>query len=381
MQLYPISHYATELRRRLPAECFRPVPHRLLWIIPHLALTAAAMAAVATGRLPLWGNLLAALAIGHSFACLGFLGHEILHGSVVRSRRLASLFGTLCFWPLQVGVHLWRRWHNTEHHGHTQDADQDPDAMGTLEHFRERPLLQAIYRLAPWLRSVITFAGFGVWFTVHAHLMVARLWGEFRPRERLLVLAQLLAPVAFWAALGVWLGPTWFTWSYVVPLVFANFLVMSYIATNHMLSPLTPVNDPLANSLTVRVPRLLDILHFHFSHHTEHHLFPTMNPRYAPRVKALIQELWPDRYQELPHWQALWLLWKTPRLYASHTHLADPVQGVAYPTLGHGLDPHQVEPQPLDAAVPGQPAQAPIRHRTALRPGARRPTPRPAAGR
>ena len=43
--------------------------------------------------------------------------------------------------------------------------------------------------------------------------------------------------------------------AFVLPLLFANGLVMAFILTNHGLSPLTDVNDPLVNSLSVTAPR------------------------------------------------------------------------------------------------------------------------------
>jgi fatty acid desaturase len=138
----------------------------------------------------------------------------------------------------------------------------------------------------------------------------------------------------------------------VLPLLLANFTVMSYIVTNHQLNPLATVNDPLATSLSVRVPRWVDILHLNFSHHTEHHLFPGLNPVHAPKVKALVKRLWPDRYHDMPHWRALWALWKTPRIYTHKVLLTDPVRGTAFPTLGHGLAPDKLAPVASPVAPP-----------------------------
>ena len=41
-----VSHatYARELRRRLPARCFGPVPARLWWLVPHLAVIVLGIA-------------------------------------------------------------------------------------------------------------------------------------------------------------------------------------------------------------------------------------------------------------------------------------------------------------------------------------------------
>ena len=318
-------------------------------MIPHLAVIVVAMVCIVRYDLPFWLDLAASLVIGSSFAALGFLGHEILHGSVVKNSFLRDTVGALCFAQFTLGPKLWRKWHNVEHHGHTQFED-DPDAMGTLEDYRERPALQVLYKLAPWLRSFLTFASFTFWFWFHAVLMLVRFAREFSPRDRIVAVAQFLLPAAGWCALLVWIGPGNFIYAYIIPFLVANFIVMSYIATNHLLNPLTPVNDPLANSLTVTKPRWLDVMHFNFSHHTEHHIFPSMNPKYAPKVKALAKEMWPERYNEMPHWKALLTLWRTPRLYRENYELADPGRQMVYPALGHGLDPDNVRGIPFDAA-------------------------------
>lgn len=347
VQLQHLREYTRELKRRLPRHYFKPVPARALWILPHLLAVFGGVWLI----LRFDGFLVkaaASLLIGMAFASLGFLAHEILHGSVVRTPLLRDILGGLCFFPFSLGPKLWRKWHNVEHHGHTQHGEDDPDAMGTLEDYRERPALRALYAIAPWLRSLLTFAAFTFWFSFHSFEMFRRYLPEFRGRERLVVVGQLLVPLGAWSLLLLWIGPADFLFAYVVPLLLANFVVMSYIATNHLLNPLTPINDPLANSLTVETGRFIDVLHFNFSHHTEHHLFPAMNPKYAPKVKALAKELWPDRYHSMPHWKALATLWRTPRLYRDESHLADPRRGLAYPVVGRGLDPDRIEPRPFD---------------------------------
>ena len=63
----------------------------------------------------------------------------------------------------------------------------------------------------------------------------------------------------------------------ILPMMMANATVMSYIATNHMLRPLVDSDDPLDNTLSLRTHWLVDALHWRFSHHVEHHLFPAMS--------------------------------------------------------------------------------------------------------
>jgi fatty acid desaturase len=164
-----------------------------------------------------------------------------------------------------------------------------------------------------------------------------------------MVWLQLLLPWAGWISLLFIMGPAKWFFAYLLPLLIANFIVMAYIATNHRLNPLTDVNDPLANSLTVTLPRWVDVLHFNFSYHTEHHLFPGVSSKYYPLVKARIKEMWPERYHEMPMHKALKALWKTPRVYYNETEFIDPREQNLYNSLGHGLDPDQIEYRELDA--------------------------------
>jgi fatty acid desaturase len=120
-------------------------------------------------------------------------------------------------------------------------------------------------------------------------------------------------------------------------------LVMSFILTNHSLSPLTEVNDPLLNSLSVTVPRLFDFTTLRFGFHVEHHLFPAMSSRHAPLLRRLILARWPERYQSMPLLRALVQIIRTARVYKQPTLLVDPKNGREWPALA---------PRPLSLPLP-----------------------------
>ena len=102
---------------------------------------------------------------------------------------------------------------------------------------------------------------------------------------------------------------------YFLPIWIGCAGVMFYIYTNHMLCRMTSVNDVLINSISLRVPKLFDILHFNFSYHTEHHIFPGLNSDYYPKVQALLKKHYPDRYNLLDAGEAWRLLMTTSRHY------------------------------------------------------------------
>lgn len=335
--------YVTELRKLLPPVCFRPVAYRALWIIPYIAIAAAGTWAITRETGPFALKAAFSLLIGVAFGSLGFLGHEILHGAVVSRRWIADLLGGVCLLPSAIAPSLWRYWHNLQHHGNTQIEGKDPDAYSTLENYHRRPALRILHRIVP-VRSVLFFALLSVWLSVHAGIVLSHTLPRVDARRRLLLLVETMIPAGFWAALGLWLGWANFVLFYLVPALIGNFIVMAYIATNHLLNPLLEDDDPLAGSLTVRVPKLLNVVHSNFSLHTEHHIFPAMSAKYYPMVQKLIKQLWPDRYHEMSLWRALGVLWRTPRLYLDNVRLVDPRSGAAYGVLGHGLDPERVRP-------------------------------------
>jgi fatty acid desaturase len=102
---------------------------------------------------------------------------------------------------------------------------------------------------------------------------------------------------------------------------------MHYIATNHNISPLTRMNDPLANSLTVTNHPVLERLHFHFGYHVEHHVFPTMSGKYLKRAHAVLKRDFPETYQHMPVWSAIRKLYASPRVYKNATTLVHPETG------------------------------------------------------
>src|SRR6185295_1155205 len=132
MKLNPVSYYARELKKGLPAGTFEPAHSRLAWLPVHLALIALATTAITAG----WGGwpiaLLLVPVIGHSFAGLAFLAHETLHGAVVRQRWVRYLVGWIGFLPFVISPRFWVAWHNKVHHGHTGRSGVDPDAYPSL---------------------------------------------------------------------------------------------------------------------------------------------------------------------------------------------------------------------------------------------------------
>jgi acyl carrier protein len=317
---FPQEHYAAALRRDLPDHVFRRVPRRALWLPAHYAVIAGC-AAVVVAPWPAWVKLLAAVVMGCSQGILGFLGHEIMHGTVVRGGRAILVLGGLCM--LHWGMHPagWITWHNRTHHRHTQHGYYDPDTFGWLHMYRRSRWYRLLERLTPGSGTVISYAFLFYWFsfqvaaTVFLRPDVIKDAGE-RRRCR----AYLVIVLAAWALVAAGAAPYGLVFLMLVPLAASNFTMMIYVATNHFLNPLTEeVNDPLRNSLTVRSHRLVEFLHLHNNFHVEHHVLPGVNPVHAPRVARALQARWGPRYHAMGHLEALRRVYATPRFYAEET--------------------------------------------------------------
>jgi fatty acid desaturase len=341
-ELHPIKWYVDRISPELPKEVFKPVPTRLIGGLVHLIILSLGIIFIGIFNLPLYFKLIISLIVGCSFASLGFLAHEILHGTVVRKPWIRNLLGAIAFWPLSLGPKLWIKWHNMTHHAHTQDEDQDPDAWLTLDQFSESKFLKWIYKLPFAFRAIFNLLSLCLMFTIHSTRMFLDITKKLKGKRKVLSWFQLFLSWSPWIILLFILGVVNWIFAYLIPMMIGNFIVMSYISTNHRLNPLVDVNDPLANSLSVTVPRWVDALHFNFSYHTEHHLYPAVNPKYYPLIKQHIKKLWPDRYHEMPLLRAMKTLFLTPRVYYDKTELMDPHKKRLYGSLGNGLDPQNI---------------------------------------
>lgn len=347
IELVPLATYAREVRPMLPASAFEPARSRALWIPLHYAIIATLTWALATGHVPWPAWPLVSLVIGCCMAGVTFVGHEALHGGVVRGRMLIRVIGWLCFLPFVVSPQLWMGWHNRVHHNHCGQPGVDTDMYPTLAEYKAdaRARFMADY-FGAGRRRITGLASLMFGFTgqsLHILLIAGRSTRILSSHLYRRALIETLAGVSVWTAVGFLVGPLPFVFVFVLPLVVANVIVMAFILTNHNLSPLSPINDPLVNSLSVTLPRFLEWLTLDFGFHTEHHLFPTMSTRHGRVVRKALLARFPERYQSLPLHTALYRLHTTSRVYLDNTTLIDPHTGQTWSTLLPG-------PRPSEAA-------------------------------
>jgi fatty acid desaturase len=265
-----------------------------------------------------------------------FVGHEALHGGVVRGRALIRVVGWLGFLPFVVSPQLWMAWHNRAHHNHCGKPGVDPDMYPTLAEYQARASSRRMADHFALGRRRILGAGsllFGFTGQSQQILYKAQRTGLLSAHLHRRAIIETLMGVSVWLAVGFLVGPIAFVFVYILPLIVANTIVMSFIMTNHNLSPLSEVNDPLVNSLSVTLPRVLEWLTLDFGFHVEHHLFPTMSHRNGRIVREVLRTRFPGRYQSLPLTTAIHRLHHTSRVYRDHVTLIDPHTGQTWPTL------------------------------------------------
>jgi len=333
--LYPLARYVKELKSELTPEHFKPARSRLLLIPMHLAIVVASTLAIALGWVPWFVYPLLAVVIGLGFAGLTFVAHEGLHGGITRNKLGKHLVGLIGFMPFCVSPRLWVGWHDRIHHANANMPD-DPDMYPSLAEYRENKRIRVFVDLFSlgnrrW-RGVLSLV---LGFTVQAahQLIVSTKRGFLSAEQRRWAIAETLLGVAVWGTVAALVGFVPFLFVYVMPLVIANSIVMMFILTNHSLSPLIPVNDPLVSGLSVTSSKFVEWVTLRFGYHVEHHLFPAMSSRHAHTVRALLVERWPERYQAMPLTTAIGELHRTARVYKNATTLIDPKTGLEFPVL------------------------------------------------
>ncbi|NJK99188.1 MAG: fatty acid desaturase [Spirulinaceae cyanobacterium SM2_1_0] len=337
------TEYAKALRPLLPAAAFAPDPSKLLILLINLGIVGLGWAIAAhLDRWPaywLWLYLPLTIIMANSVVALLFTSHDLMHGSVWRSRRWNYPISFLGLTLLWMPPTLWKVIHNRVHHSTTNSLD-DPDR----NYLSSQPATwgkwiqdafvpsNTVSKLGLLLGMLSAWGVHGfrnltsVIFFNHKHANYVPAPFVVSRRDQRWILGEVLV------MLGLHLGILSYLQFDPIKLILAYFLpiglgyagVMAYIYTNHMLSPLTEVNDPLLNSVSLHVPPLLDLLHCNFSYHAEHHIFPSLNSNYYPQVRALLAEHYPERMGYTLGARAAWrFLLTTPRHYQDATTFTD----------------------------------------------------------
>ena len=336
------ADYAKKLRPLLPSEAFLPDRDKV-WILLINVMIMIVGWAIASyldrwSWYYLWLYLPIAVIMGNSVIVLLFSTHDLLHSSAISNpwlRRVISLFGLTMLWMPPT---LWKAVHNREHHNKT-NSEQDPDRSflfsqpnnwgkwiqnAFIPSSEVNPIGLVVGMAHSWgihtfrnLTSVLFFNNRSAQYPVVAF--------NISEKERTAIALELLAIIGLHLIIILSLGfsPIKLLFSYFLPIWIGYSGLIFYIFTNHLLCRMTDKNDVLVNSLSIRAPKIFDVLHINFSYHTEHHIFPGMNPSYYPMVQELLLIHYSDQFNLMDADKAWKLMLETPRHYLDETTFTD----------------------------------------------------------
>jgi len=306
------------VRAALPAHVFQPNPRRLWQFAMHTIIVLACYSWIRNS--PAMAPL-AALVIGHSLGCFGFIGHEISHNAVVRGRWLKYPLLLWAFGVNFVSPTMWNRLHNDAHHANA-GTPSDPDRPFLEEEVSTTTAWYSriFYPSAESWRTVLVFCHFvsyllrnlaSVFYPGDSKPSVMTSKPAYRSHERVWIAIEIVWMLALQYAIWLAVGASWwaFVWASIVPLCISSAVIMAYVFTQHFLNSIEHDTDPIGGTTSLIVPRWIDWLHCNFSFHTEHHVFPTMNSAYYPLVSQALRDEAGGEYTRIPvksAWRHLW---------------------------------------------------------------------------
>lgn len=317
------KEYVRVLRQHMHDDLYKKSPKKILTIIAHLAIIISGYVGISMAS-HTWQYAIISLIIGHSLGCLGFLAHDLSHGTIISKGWQYDLLKTILFSLNAVPPTMWNNTHNKLHHMETNTI-LDPDRefrnceMNFLRYYNSS-IFWPNKRGLRW-RPTVFLKYFGYLFSHTLGAITPYSWqpifvaakARYTIVERFYVIGEMAVILIIWASIFFIVGQQWesFIWAVPLPLVISSSILMTYIYTNHILNPLCDQTDPVVGSTSVIVPFYLDLIHDNFSYHTEHHLFPGVDSNFYPQISLLLQEHFPERYNRISLNKAWGRIWES----------------------------------------------------------------------
>lgn len=303
-----------EFQRRDPSRIAKLVALWAAWLVSILAIDRL----LATGAAPLQAGAIALGALTGFLvvAGIGFLGHDIAHGSVVAGER-AMRFWT--FWSLTavlfVPYFLWVRWHNAFHHRYS-NTPRDSDRLLREDEIGSGLASYTAYRLMNLFGFSLQYVAARLWRIVHGR----KGWSDRKKRADVIAMALVLA---LYAAAVALLPARTFLAGVLLPVLVSLVTVSFYIQSNHFSRPITDKPEPVKGSADVSVPAVMDLFHSNFSRHTAHHLFPTVASRHYPWITTRIATVFREDYRCVPFFASVRDNLTLPKIVRDGKYLVD----------------------------------------------------------
>jgi len=303
------------VKTRLPKEAFMRSRWKLLYCLPLIVSIIALTAWVTVPDLPWAIRSLVCFVIGNVYIALMLLAHEVGHGAHTTNRKIRWLILFIGFLVYLIPPSLWVVWHNVAHHSHSNQPGIDPDNFDDQE-ASKRGILHKIGQV-PIVKLLggffaLTMQGQNVLWHLSFKKPNRRVFKLLRKRNAIIELALMFI---IWISTARFLGVSGSLWGILLPMMIANAVIMSYVITNHLLCPFCNSSHSLVTTMSVRTWKIVDFCHLHFSHHTEHHIFPALSHRYYPEVRRILETEVGAAYKAPSHWRAVYVFLTMPRIW------------------------------------------------------------------
>ena len=268
------------------AGCLRPA--RLASVIHMLVILLAYFSAYLVLLQAPGAGVRIALLIVLAIACVqaSFIGHEVGHHGVTRSRRLTQWLG-YGFMSFITGYAQTHYLHNHKrHHAHTNDAERDPDIQGAgLVSF----FPQSAEEKSGFARWVTKWQAYWVWplLTLQAFSLKIRGLKLIGSKVDNYAAEKLALALHFglWFSLPVMSLGLWeAVLNYALVTVIVGVYLGAVVLVNHVGLPMKQAAEPmpffhhtLTSTRNLGVGRLQDIIFGGQNNHVEHHLFPRIS--------------------------------------------------------------------------------------------------------
>ncbi len=306
-----LSDLRSHIRKELGEKIFHSTTSTLLTPFIHFILIAILLAAHNLTNSILLQVLLFA-AIGHSIFCIGNFAHYLSHNSIVLNPTLKYGIEMFCWGIATTSPTVWKITHNLSHHKYTNGQYDSFRSFTKDEYTKARRLVQLFLspnremRFSPivYLTSFISQSSY-----LNAALLgtngrvsnVVAYLPEFTRDQRRRVVLEVLFICAMQYCIYLVLGSlAAYLLFFIVSQVVANGIASAYLITQHQMYAPSNENHPLKNSTSIKLPKIIDVLHLNVSHHVEHHIFPSISPKYLPDLNHFLQKNYPQHFTFIP---------------------------------------------------------------------------------
>jgi len=264
-----------------------------------------------------WWQLAVASLLGLWYGQTGFVGHDIGHGQVARTRRWMSILGMLHGNLLMGFSYGWWVGHHNKHHSHPNHLERDSDITRRRVIFipeqgptRKGAVKQFIVRHQHTLfYFLLTTESLGLRVASFKSVKERQLR---RPLlEGAIIAVHLLAYLAI--VLAVMSPGTAIAFILVHQLVFGLYIGLSF-APNHKGMPIQRPDEDwdwltrqIRTARNIRSSRLHDFLFGGLNYQIEHHLFPSMPRVNLRRARPIVMAYCREHgiaYHEVSMWRS-----------------------------------------------------------------------------